>query len=259
MNFNKDTKLEFDNERPVNLNMRTKEEPLPGEYRAEVDPYGMLIRKSHAHYVGSLVVKGNQLTIGVATQFKPTETVISKSRLHGYGAFATKDYVVGDVIEEFYCILLDTTTENTTDFILNRYGLLWECDCDICKKNGKTFVIPTGNILTYNHSDTPNVFISIEKPLRRGKVIALNDIKAGDELLRYYGKEHEKLLEKEPFITTRLDVVEGLPVRTVSSEIDNILNQKENTEPVETEIVKSNTKALSSTMFRSMIVPEKLL
>jgi hypothetical protein len=54
-------------------------------------------------------------------------------------------------------------------------------------------------------------------------------------------------------------VVEGLPVRTVSSEIDNILNQKENTEPVETEIVESNTKALSSTLFRSMIVPEKLL
>jgi hypothetical protein len=259
MNFTQDKSLEFENDKHINLGMRTKEEPLPGEYRTQVDPYGMLVRKSHAHYVGSIVLKENKLSVGVVTQFKPTETVISKSKIHGYGAFAIKDYAVGDVVEEFYCILLDTTTESSTDFILNRYGLLWECNCDICKNNGKTFVIPTGNVLTYNHSDTPNVFISIEKPLRRGKVIALTEIKVGEEILRYYGKEHEKLLEKEPLITTRLDVPEGLPVRTASDELDELLTPKQKIDLSNTEIVESDTNSLSSTMFRSMIVPEKLL
>lgn len=258
MNFNNIKTIEVENDKPVDLRMRTKENPLPGEYRTTVDEYGMLVRKSHAHYVGSLVSKDRQLSISAANGFKPTETVLAKSPLHGYGAFAVKNYAVGDVIEEFYCILLDTTTNSSTDFMLNRYALLWECNCDICKVNGKTFVIPTGNVLAYNHSNTPNVFISVEKEIRRGKVIALTDIKVGDELLRYYGKEHEKLLDKEPYITTRLDVLEGLPVTTISDEISDIMNPKPK-EPLEAEIVESDKTTLSQTMFRSMIVPEKIL
>ena len=258
MNFNNSKTIEVENDKPVDLRIRTKENPLPGEYRTTVDEYGMLVRKSHAHYVGSLVANGRQLSIAAANGFKPTETILAKSPIHGYGAYAAKDYAVGDVIEEFYCILLDTTTNSSTDFILNRYALLWECNCDVCKVNGKTFVIPTGNVLVYNHSNTPNVFVSIEKQIRRGKVIALSEIKAGDELLRYYGKEHEKLLDKEPYITTRLDVLEGLPVATASEEISNLLKPKSE-EVIETEIVESNKSALSETMFRSMIVPEKIL
>ena len=259
MNFNKSTIAEVDNNKAIDLTIRTKENPEPGEYVAPVDEYGILERKSHAHFVGSLTVAGGKLKIGSVNYFKPTETVISKSKIHGYGAFATKNYKVGDVIEEFFCILLDTTTDSSVDFMLNRYALLWECDCPICNKNGKTLVIPTGNVLVYNHSDTPNVFISIEKQIRKGKVIALRDIDEGEELVRYYGKEHEKLLEKEPYITTRLDVLEGLPVRMANAEIEDVLNVKKQVDLENSEIIGSDKNALNATMFRSMIVPEKLL
>lgn len=259
MKFNTSETAEVENDKTIDLSIRTKETPESGEFVAPVDEYGILVRKSHAHYIGSLIVEGNGFKISSINAFKPTETVIAKSKVHGYGTFAAKDYKVGDVIEEFYCILLDTTTESSLDFMLNRYALLWECDCPICNANGKTFVIPTGNVLTYNHSDTPNVFISIEKQVRRGKVIALQNITQGDELFRYYGKEHEKLLENEPFITTRLDVLEGLPVRVADANIENLISVKTQVDLENAEIVGSDASALSSTMFRSMIVPEKLL
>jgi hypothetical protein len=225
------------NNRPIDLSIRTLEEPNPDHVQPVVKDNGIVTRTSHAHFKGYLIKQETGMAFSSVKSFIKPDVHVEKSSINGYGVFADRDYIAGQTIEEFFCILTDTTTSTTDDWIMNRYLMIWDCDCDICKTNGKTLLIPTGYGALYNHANFPNAHLTFEKQFRMGKIIAIKDISKGEEITRYYGKEYESLLEKEPYITSRIDIPEGLPSRS---------SVKSKQEPKEIQ-------------FRSMIVPENLL
>ena len=127
----------------------------------------------------------------VLTQDNPAEygLEIKQSPIHGYGVFATTDFNIGDVICPF------THTEDqvyTINEYRAKYGKSNLYTYRDMRHNKMVYVGDNRNIISYtneNHDD-PNV------KLLRWKLIALKEIKKGDELfLKYwYKNEYNKPL-----------------------------------------------------------------
>jgi len=209
---------EIGNSEEVNFLYKTENDLQDENKRVKLDGSGLLIRESHSHYYGYLVRGDNEsYKFSLPNSFSVPNVYVQKSKIFGYGVFANTDFKVGDIVEESFCILLDTTTENVDDWVLNKYAIEWDCDCDICKTNGKTLFISPGYIMMYNHSKNPNVHLQIEKPFKRVKLIALRDIKKDEELTYYYGANYVKRLEKQKQLDIRTDVAEGMPAGYVET------------------------------------------
>lgn len=241
---------EYDNEKPIRFQWEIDNiqntNALP-----EVDPNGYVIRKSHSNYVGTRIkFPNNKFGYTHFTMLVPPKSYISKSNIHEHGVFAATDFSPGDLIEESKMILLDTTEKHSKDWMLNRYAIALPCDCDVCKVNGKTLFVATGNIMLYNHSDTPNAFYYIERPFRRIKVIALTNIKKGDEITWYYGSDVEAKFKDIIKYYPRPDVVDGIP---------GYFPSEVTTKPCQSCQEKSANKSADEIQFRSMIVPERIV
>lgn len=203
---------EIGNSQDVNFRYKTENDLQEENKRVKLDGSGLLVRESHSHYYGYLVRGDNEsYKFSLPNSFSVPNVYVQKSNIFGYGVFASTDFKIGDVIEESFCILLDTTTENVDDWVLNKYAIEWDCDCDICKTNGKTLFISPGYVMMYNHSKNPNVHLQIEKPFKRVKLIALRDIKKDEELTYYYGVNYLKRLEKQKQLDIRTDIAEDMP------------------------------------------------
>lgn len=230
----KQIKFEWDKFNPENADLVTNENGMP-------------VRKSHSNYFGTRIQIGDN-KYGY-THFKlltPPKCYVARSKISEHGVFAAKDFSPGDLIEESKMIFLDTTENTSKDWMLNRYAMTLPCDCNICKANGKTLFIANGNIMLYNHSDTPNAFYYIEKPFRRIKVIALTNIKKDEEITWYYGEDAETKFKDIVKYYPRPDIPEGMPAYT--PEYHNIKPCQSCQETKENEI-----------QFRSMIVPERIV
>lgn len=222
----------------------------------DILPNGHMNRKSHSSYVG-MRIKRDDGKYGFShfEMLQPPKCYVKKSGIHEHGVFAAKDMIPGEVIEEMKTIILDTTENTLEDWVLSRYAILWDCSCDICKKNGKSLFIPTGNGLLYNHSNTPNAYLSLEKPFKRAKIIALSNIKKDEEITWYYGEDYWKSYHKAINSYPRPDVPEGQPgyiSKASASEIsgsDCSSCGSKNQQP----------ESVPEVQFRSMIVPENNL
>lgn len=100
------------------------------------------------------------------------KVVVKPSSIHGYGVFAEKEIVPGELIEECHTLLT-----NGEDDVLQNYYFKTE------NKSG----IPLGFGCIYNHSDDPNAeYIYIpEEHLMLFKAIKL--IQKGEEICTSYG------------------------------------------------------------------------
>jgi len=264
-----DVSLEYDLERYEKLNKKLTSE--------DIDPKTLnIIRKSHCSYYG---YRTKSLNGGIAYSYTslylPPKCYVARSRVHEHGVFAAMDIEPGETIEEMKTIILDTTTNTVNDWVIKRYGRIWECDCDICKLNGKTFYIPTGNGMLYNHFNDPNAYFQLEKPFRRLKTIALRKIKKDEEIFVYYGKEYLKIMDETIEMYSRPDIVEtGLEYKshekystTNSSDKKSCgcgkkqktLNDSSNDNEKLNKIVDDKEQDQNKVEFRSMIVPEKKL
>jgi|688.fasta_scaffold261570_2 hypothetical protein len=199
---------EIENSKNINFNIKTEETILEENKKIELQSDGLIKRNSHSHYYGYLVQNGSSSRFSLPEQFSPTSVYLKKSKSYGYGVFASRDYRIGDTIEETFVILLDTTETTVSDWVLNKFSHNWECDCDICKENGKTLFIAPGYIMMYNHSDSPNAHMMLEKPFRRVRMIALKDIKQDEEITCYYGQEYTKTLNRQNKLDKRNDISE---------------------------------------------------
>ena len=104
------------------------------------------------------------------------QVIVKKSPIHGYGVFAQKDMVVGEILEECYGL----------DFF-----------CDNACLSDYTFAAseppPVTRMLTgfgslYNHSDTPNAGYAADQQERIVTFTAMRPIRAGEEIFTSYGK-----------------------------------------------------------------------
>ena len=164
--------------------------------------------------------------------YKSGKTEIKKSKLHGYGIFATADFKVGELVEQCYVNPYVQTNEHPHEDQRTLCGDFWYL-------NGWPF---TKIELTNIHG----VYNSIENLVT---LVCHKDIKAGEELLHYYGRfeinktpkliidkfnfeyKEKKIMEKvEEYFTpypTHIEVPEGywITSTTVDGEIEYNPNQ----------------------------------
>jgi hypothetical protein len=230
---------EIENSKEVNFN-KTEEDIKKENERLEIDKKtGHIIRNSHSHYYGYMVRKNTE-SIGkfsLPESFSSTDVYLKKSKIYGYGVFSSRDIKMGETIEETLAIILDTTENTINDWVLNRHAREWECDCEMCKTNGKTMFIAPGYVMMYNHSQYPNAHLLIEKPFKRVKIIALRDIEKDEEITLYYGESQFRSFERQKKLDKRNDVSEGIPATYGQGGCTSCSKNKENIKP---QIIKGN-------------------
>ena len=110
---------------------------------------------------------------------------VAKSKIHGLGVFADKDYSVGDTIE--LCpYLISNENDIGDECVLHDYMFYspYEGEED-------TFYIPLGLAMIYNHSETPNAEWDIDDEDELFvKFYALTEIKKDEEILHDYGESY---------------------------------------------------------------------
>jgi hypothetical protein len=175
--------------------------------------------------------------------YQPGLCYVKKSDIHEHGVFAARPFNPGDIIEEAKTILLDVTENTLNDWVVTRYGIKWDCNCDICMLNGKTFYIPTGNGMIYNHSNYPNVEFILNKPLRKVSIVALKSIQKDEELTRHYGVDYNDMITKMLTIYPRPDLPENKSGYMIQKKVESCAYVPNDLGPT----------------FRSMIVPERIV
>lgn len=100
---------------------------------------------------------------------------------HGHGAFATQDYEEGELIESFTGSFIEAPEEADKELAALRVGDLWWKEP---KADGQEVWA-----IFLDHSDKPNAtFDNFNFESGTGDLVALQSIKAGDELLINYGQ-----------------------------------------------------------------------
>lgn len=120
---------------------------------------------------------------------------IKKSNIKGagLGIFAKKDFEPFDVIEYCHIIIFDWRQKYLKDISIVKYAYTYHCLCDECEKHGKVLVLPLGFGAVYNSSVEKSdanceFYINIHTPVQI--FYAIKKIKAGDEILTYYGDNY---------------------------------------------------------------------
>ena len=244
--------------------------------------------KSYASYPGVFYIdpETKKPVRSLTTSFLETKSYAAKSPISGYGCFSKKEIKSGEMIEECSAILLDTTTKSNTDWVITQYMFTWPCEQEdpVCKENGSTFFVPTGNALLYNHSDTPNTYWIYDRSMKRIFLAALRDIKENEELTWYYGHGYAKRLrdgtagnpggckpceQRQKELEEKRKLQENLQLKTNNeatllasppvispTNINNFEGKKK--ELMDYWIDKKNKEKIANTPieFRSMVVPE---
>lgn len=101
---------------------------------------------------------------------KRSNISVKKSPIHGYGVFADQVFHAGEIIEECYVLPVENEFRNYAFKIASSNGL------------------PLGTGSIFNHSDKPTADYYYD-PEREVMVFkSLSEIKPGDEIYIYYGK-----------------------------------------------------------------------
>jgi len=116
-------------------------------------------------------------------KLRQNKVIVKRSRLHGYGVFAGKNFKKGEVIEDCYFILSKGGDDGIEDFYFDVRG---------------RYAVFLGYGSIYNHSDDPNAdyFINVKDRVTTFK--ADRPIKKGEEISISYGDDWFSLRGKKP-------------------------------------------------------------
>jgi SET domain-containing protein len=111
---------------------------------------------------------------------KPTliqnNLVVKKSAIDGYGVFAKKNMLEGEILEECYCILYECKARCIPNYHFK-----------IVRNQITEAVLPTGFGCLYNHSSTPNADYEIDQVNNILTIEATKPIAEGEEIFISYG------------------------------------------------------------------------
>jgi hypothetical protein len=126
----------------------------------------------------------------------PTGLELKKSIIEniGMGVFTNKNIESGEIIERVRTIRLSDRARYQHDETIKKYMLTDSCACRECLIHGVTVCIMTGFGSFYNHQqgDTQNCKWIVSNAFDFLDIVAIKDIKAGDELFLYYGDNYFK-------------------------------------------------------------------
>ena len=163
-------------------------------------PQPLDIPKSYASYPGMIFIdpETKKPKVAMPHGYRPNLSYVKRSPIQGMGCFASSVVLPGDFVEEVGVIILDATTNSNKDWVVSKFLFTWPCDHNdpICAENGKTFIVPTGNAMLYNHSDTPNAYWLYDKVMKRIFLVALREISKDEEITWYYGHDYAAELRK---------------------------------------------------------------
>lgn len=115
--------------------------------------------------------------------YPPNKIYVARSPIHGLGVFANEDIQKGEVFEitPIIDVVLSKEEDLGREFLYD-YRFAYN-------KNGKTskLVLALGYGSLYNHNDSPNANWKLNEVLDMFEFYAIKDIKAGEEVLIYYG------------------------------------------------------------------------
>ena len=122
----------------------------------------------------------------------PSKIAIKPSPLHEYGVFAIEDIAKGTTVEEG---VFTNTFYRALDMVHQSFrGMFYllPCQCEECKWRGNYFIASTGYLQLYNCAETEeDAHVSLTWFIHERTVTieAIKDIKKGEEILIWYGKE----------------------------------------------------------------------
>lgn len=128
----------------------------------------------------------------------PQKVKIQKSPVHNQGVFANVDILEDEIIEVAPLLQLGWRTQYHNDPVIKKY--IWSnvsCNCNDCKMNSPIAYIPLGYAALYNHSDTPNVSMTVNWTEQTVTFKANKTILANEELFINYGKDYWKSREND--------------------------------------------------------------
>ena len=111
----------------------------------------------------------------------PSNIVIKKSPIHGWGVFASKKIKENEIIEVCYPVDMELDISEPSE-ILERYRFNWPQGLTPTK-----LVLPTGYGMIYNHSEKPNANWRSNFDNETFEFYALRDIEEGEEIFTWYG------------------------------------------------------------------------
>lgn len=106
---------------------------------------------------------------------------VGKSALHGWGVFAAVDIPAGFVVEEAPVLVLPTKEWEQVS-CLHHYVFEWA--------EGEV-AVALGSVSLYNHSSSPSAVVEVDVFAGVARVLALRDVRAGEELLIEYASADE--------------------------------------------------------------------
>lgn len=114
----------------------------------------------------------------------PTKIVIKKSSKQGHGVFAKENISEGEVIEDLRLFRTGWRMNYQKDPVIEKYAIADNsCKCRECSIHGPSVYIPMGYGGLYNFGFDSNIKASFDFLNLRMKIIAAEDIDAGEELL----------------------------------------------------------------------------
>jgi len=121
---------------------------------------------------------------------------------HTPNPVAAIDIAEGDIVEQFPFVTLPWRTRDRDSRVgmLHSLSFTKPCECMECSVYGTSFIVSSGYSPMYKHSETPNTKIlfpditeedrknKVPTPAPIGIVIAIQDIKQGEDLTLDYSK-----------------------------------------------------------------------
>lgn len=118
----------------------------------------------------------------------PNKIIVGDSKIQGRGVFALESFNKGDIIERCPLIELENRSKYQLDPKIFAYSYAQPlCGCYDCDKHGFLMHLALGYGMLYNHQDDPNALWRFNYTQLLGDVIAVKNIKAGEEIFINYG------------------------------------------------------------------------
>lgn len=125
-----------------------------------------------------------ELEINYSDFSPPSKIIIKKSTKQGHGVFAKENISDGEVIEELRLFRLGWRMNYQKDPVIEKYVIADNsCKCRDCSIHGPSVYMPMGYGGLYNFGFDSNIKASFDFLNLKMKIIASEDIDAGEELL----------------------------------------------------------------------------
>lgn len=117
----------------------------------------------------------------------PHKIIVGDSRVQGRGVFSLVDIKKGETVERCPLIQMEYRSKYQLDPTIFGYTYARYQEDEASQQHGFLMYIATGYGMLYNHQDEPNALWRFNYPELLGDIVAIKDIKSGEEIFINYG------------------------------------------------------------------------